>query len=493
MIRSFVTASLFTVTASLAVGCASDDGVNFLFDAGTGRGDTGGASDTGFVRDIGVQDTGGSDDTGGEDVTAPDTVDDTTDVALDGADAGDVEEGDAVADAGDASADVADAADVAPDVVPDVVEDIVEDVPRPEGCGDGRVEGDEECDDGNDIDTDECTNACRVATCGDGIVNITFGEERFESPTVTNPFGATGYVCDDGATCPGSECDVSDDGNAPEHGICQALDFERAVTVSYGDGLGGGTTPAPRPVNWFCFDFRCWESEFEDASGACEDYEMLTWIDCEGLVGEECDDGAGNADEADACRTDCTLPTCGDGIVDSDEECDDANYDDFDACLTDCVESRCGDGIVHEILGEACDDGNDVDDDTCTNGCAFGPAYVPCGDQNVPMASGSFSGSTAGAGNDFTDYSSQDYAYSFTATRNSRVTASLCGGATWDTRLVAYDATDACAGPQLVQNDDACGLQSTINFDVVAGRSYVVVVEAFSSGSGPYTLTLTMP
>lgn len=38
---------------------------------------------------------------------------------------------------------------------------------------------------------------------------------------------------------------------------------------------------------------------------------------------EQCDDGAGNADAADKCRTTCKTPTCGDHIIDSGEECDD--------------------------------------------------------------------------------------------------------------------------------------------------------------------------
>ena len=38
--------------------------------------------------------------------------------------------------------------------------------------------------------------------------------------------------------------------------------------------------------------------------------------------GEEYDDGEDNADEPDACRTNCNLPFCGDKIVDSDEVCD---------------------------------------------------------------------------------------------------------------------------------------------------------------------------
>jgi hypothetical protein len=37
---------------------------------------------------------------------------------------------------------------------------------------------------------------------------------------------------------------------------------------------------------------------------------------------EGCDDGAGNADAPNACRTWCQLPSCGDGIVDDGEQCD---------------------------------------------------------------------------------------------------------------------------------------------------------------------------
>lgn len=37
-------------------------------------------------------------------------------------------------------------------------------------CGNGIVEAEEACDDGNAVDTDDCTSACRLAVCGDGIV-----------------------------------------------------------------------------------------------------------------------------------------------------------------------------------------------------------------------------------------------------------------------------------------------------------------------------------
>ena len=52
---------------------------------------------------------------------------------------------------------------------------------------------------------------------------------------------------------------------------------------------------------------------------------------------EECDDGEANANSADACRTDCLLPKCGDGIVDEDESCDDNNLWNIDGCDEDCV------------------------------------------------------------------------------------------------------------------------------------------------------------
>ena len=41
-------------------------------------------------------------------------------------------------------------------------------------------------------------------------------------------------------------------------------------------------------------------------------------------------------DTASACRTDCTIPTCGDGHFDAGEVCDDGNTVDGDGCSSDC-------------------------------------------------------------------------------------------------------------------------------------------------------------
>jgi cysteine-rich repeat protein len=53
---------------------------------------------------------------------------------------------------------------------------------------------------------------------------------------------------------------------------------------------------------------------------------------------ETCDAGADNSDsEPDACRSNCRVAACGDGVVDSGEVCDDGNTEDGDACSADCT------------------------------------------------------------------------------------------------------------------------------------------------------------
>jgi cysteine-rich repeat protein len=52
---------------------------------------------------------------------------------------------------------------------------------------------------------------------------------------------------------------------------------------------------------------------------------------------EQCDEGSANANEPDACRTNCLLPTCGDGILDTGESCDDGNSINGDGCESTCL------------------------------------------------------------------------------------------------------------------------------------------------------------
>ena len=58
---------------------------------------------------------------------------------------------------------------------------------------------------------------------------------------------------------------------------------------------------------------------------------------------------ASNSDTAvDACRIDCSFPSCGDGVLDTGEACDDGvnNSDtEIDACRSNCLASSCGDRV----------------------------------------------------------------------------------------------------------------------------------------------------
>jgi cysteine-rich repeat protein len=66
----------------------------------------------------------------------------------------------------------------------------------------------------------------------------------------------------------------------------------------------------------------------------------------------------------------CHVASCGDGVVDTNEQCDDGNNVDGDGCSATCtVEAFCGDGTVDP--GEQCDDGNNQNGDGCSATCTF--------------------------------------------------------------------------------------------------------------------------
>ena len=89
---------------------------------------------------------------------------------------------------------------------------------------------------------------------------------------------------------------------------------------------------------------------------------------------EDCDDG--NDDDTDDCTSACTDAVCGDGSVwKGHEVCDDGNDVLTDACVDGCQAASCGDGLVWAGR-ETCEDENEVDSDACTNACQ----KASCGD-----------------------------------------------------------------------------------------------------------------
>lgn len=63
------------------------------------------------------------------------------------------------------------------------------------------------------------------------------------------------------------------------------------------------------------------------------------------------------------------LPGCGNGVLESGEDCDPGSASDEVDCDYDCTVVMCGDGYPNLAAGEECDDGNDALVDDCTPEC----------------------------------------------------------------------------------------------------------------------------
>lgn len=227
-------------------------------------------------------------------------------------------------------------------------------------CGDGvmdKARG-EECDDGasNSTAPNACRPDCTLAPCGDGIVDTAFGEECDDGNAIVDDGcdpNCRVSGCGNGILNAGEECDngPANSDTIPDH--CR-LD---CTLPRCGDGVidpllneqcdqGAANANAPDACRPDCSLPVCQDGIVD--SGA----------------GEECDDG--NNDGQDGCTEFCT--TCGNGIVTAPEECDDATSNSEtvpDACRTDCRLPFCGDGVVDSVSGEVCDPGFTPGAPTC--------------------------------------------------------------------------------------------------------------------------------
>jgi cysteine-rich repeat protein len=324
-------------------------------------------------------------------------------------------------------------------------------------CGDGVVQGTEKCDDGNILDGDGCAANClSKEICGDGVINAPAGEicddgnatggdgcsaDCKSVETCGNGIRDVNEVCDDGNTVPGDGCsgnckstevcgnnivDINekcDDGGAP--GGCND-DCQGGTGCGDGaidkDGQGNPLEECDDGNNAdnddciACHLAHCQDGHIQTTGSHIEQCDPAVNfgetaacnIDCtnagcgDGKVNlvlqEQCDDG--NAVDQDACKNnckinycgdgvpggpgeacdtggvssscdyDCTIPTCGDGIVNTEtgEECDELGADTA-TCDHDCTAPRCGDGVPNLQANEMCDDGNLVNGDNCRNDC----------------------------------------------------------------------------------------------------------------------------
>jgi hypothetical protein len=101
-------------------------------------------------------------------------------------------------------------------------------------------------------------------------------------------------------------------------------------------------------------------------------------------------------------------------------------------------------------------------------------------------------GTTAGASIDCTVSSAGDHIYQFTTTQISALSINLCGSS-YDTQVHLFSVGHGnCTSGAINTNDDACGVQSTINVTCLAIGTYVIVIEGSGTAEGTYDMDIIL-
>ncbi len=265
-------------------------------------------------------------------------------------------------------------------------------------CGSGTVEGPEACDDGGE--SASCDVDCTFTVCGDLLVNSTAGEDCDEGgldDSATCDADCTLPVCGDGYPNAevGEACDDAGDSAACNADCTLASCGDFVVNAAADEDCDSGAVDSAT-CDADCTVATCGDAVSNAAAGEqCDDggESAACDVDCtpsdcgDGLLnltaGEQCEDG--NDVDGDGCSSTCQIevtvvPVCGDGVPEGGEACDEAGA--TSTCDADCTLPECGDGLVNQAAGEVCEDGNDVDGDGCSSTCTLEdltPAIV-CGD-----------------------------------------------------------------------------------------------------------------
>ncbi len=262
-------------------------------------------------------------------------------------------------------------------------------------CGDSIIVVPEECDDGNSQASDGCSDLCEIET---GFVCPTAGETclalngscelPFELLLVDNAGVLEGSVSGDtiGATgaVAAALCDGTSVGVATDLIYSFILPDSRDVTLTATFAIDGlfrvlsmPCDPEARVAGEIAFGDAC-----ADIGGLGEDETLRLQNLAAGTYYVVVDGSAAGDEGAFTLSLAAIATTCGDGVVDTSEECDDGNAMLADGCSncvldprTRCVgepsvcSSTCQDGIVDFDALEQCDDGNAINDDRCSDLC----------------------------------------------------------------------------------------------------------------------------
>ncbi len=260
-------------------------------------------------------------------------------------------------------------------------------------CGDGVISGGEACDCGSSSTTATATSKPYTGTAG---LCAGYNGTYAANPNTTCAWDCAGPAsyCGDTTVDSAEECDATSDtwGGAlccggPKDGdpCSSSSDCPVSGYCGYDAAIASGLAP-------FIAGSLC-SGSGDLATNACEPdaqgYETARVKTCEdnGASGELCVYSSALTWEKIPCET---AGTCGDGVADSNEECDDGNDVATDDCTTECTLNTCGDGYLYDGV-EECDEGTDngagcdsAYDSTCT-ACSTSCYYTTasgefCGD-----------------------------------------------------------------------------------------------------------------
>lgn len=240
---------------------------------------------------------------------------------------------------------------------------------------------------------DGCTVSCKLERCGDNVV---------QAGTIT-PEGrhyGLSEECDDGNILSGDGC--SERCTVEKRPIASSQATSAASSIAFCDQFPQ-LCAATSSMRGFSFDYSvppfpppASQAPVPSSSAsaissapavvarvqACGDGRLDS--------GEECDNGFANSDAmAGACRANCRKASCGDFIADYmlGEQCDQGvgnSAVDPNRCRPGCTLPTCGDGVTDK--GETCDDGNTIHGDGCSGSCVWETIDVIqpwCGDQRM--------------------------------------------------------------------------------------------------------------
>jgi cysteine-rich repeat protein len=380
-------------------------------------------------------------------------------------------------------------------------------------CGDGVVDTTlgEECDDGSfNGDYGYCGSLCTyddAEYCGDGVVS---GGEACDcgNSTVTDasiladarPYGGSPGSC---ANTNGAYADAANTTCGWDCAGPASYCGDETVDELSGEECDGGSVVSADALCLNATDYASSSFNFCASDSDCETGEICevdhTWFDACGeeyvctsgdasYIGQICtnnsDCGTGGVCanstvqtyRTQTCDSSCLLTlstavcsainSCGDGVTDSNEECDDGNEVSTDACTTACTLNVCGDAFLYDGE-EECDEGAGNG-----GGCssAYGSTCTACSTTcHYTTSSGDFCGDGEINGDEYCDGADVPYVWfdEETMTTNGACDTS---GDTWEDDGVAYTCRSVgmCDGGE--NNGEYCTASYVLNaLEDVAG------------------------